>query len=60
MNKAVSLDWVIPAFLALLVVIITISKAGHELFESESKGLPKLIVVKESRVGDRPPTVVHP
>jgi|SRR6266498_3710719 len=56
LNKAFSLDWGIPAFLALLVVIITITKAGYELFESASKGLPKLIVVKESRVGDRPPS----
>jgi len=55
LNKTISLDWVIPAFLAFLVIILTIGKAGYELFQRSSKGLPRPIIVKESRSGDEHP-----
>ena len=55
-NKSLSLDWEIPAFLALLVIVLTLTKAGYELFEFGFQRLPKLLVVKESQIGDRPPT----
>lgn len=56
LNKTISLDWAIPAFLALLVIILTVGKAGYELFNSSSKGLPRPIIIKESRTVDAPPT----
>jgi hypothetical protein len=56
LKQSLSLDWIIPAFLALLVVILTVGKATYELFQLGFPGLPKLILVKESRIGDQPPT----
>jgi hypothetical protein len=56
LKTAISLDWVIPLVLFLLVIVLTIGKAAYELFEAASKGLPKLLVVEKRRMGDEEPT----
>lgn len=55
LNSAISLDWGIPLILSLLVVVLTIGKAAYDLFESTSKGLPKLIVVQQHKIGNEEP-----
>ena len=56
LKTAISLDWVIPLVLFLLVIALTIGKAAYELFESASKGLPKLLVVQRRKIEDEEPT----
>lgn len=56
LKAAISLDWAIPLALFLLVIVLTIGKAAYELFESASKGLPKLLVVQKRKIGDEEAT----
>lgn len=56
LNAAISLNWVIPLVLFLILIILTIGKAAYELFESASKGLPKLLVVQKRKIADEEPT----
>jgi len=52
LKASISLDWAIPVFLILLVVILTLAKAAYGLFESSFKGLPKILVVQQHNVGE--------
>lgn len=54
LNKSISLDWAIPLFVALLVLLLTICKSAFELFESSTTSLPKLLIVKELRTEEEP------
>lgn len=56
LNTTVSLDWGLPLVLILLVVVVTIGKAAYDLFETASKGLPKLIVVQQHKIGNEMPS----
>lgn len=56
LKTTISLDWALPVILFLLVIVLTISKTAYGLFESVSKGLPKLIVVQQRKIGDEEPT----
>src|SRR6266403_1208873 len=52
LNASITLDWAIPSFLFLVLVIVTFGKAAYQLFEAASKGLPRIIVVQERKIGD--------
>ena len=49
LNASITLDWAIPSFLFLVLVIVTFGKAAYQLFEAASKGLPRIIVVKKEK-----------
>lgn len=55
LNKMISLDWIIPIGLFCLVIIITIGKAAYDSYTSNSRGLPKLILVREYPVPNESP-----
>jgi hypothetical protein len=48
----------IGVVLFLVVVILTFAKAAYGLFKSATKGLPKLIVVQQQKIGNEEPSFV--
>ncbi len=56
LRTTISVDWALPAGLFLLVIMLTLAKTAYGLFESASKGLPRLIVVQARKIGDEKPT----
>ena len=56
LKATISLDWGIPIVAFLLVIVLTLGKTAYELFESASRGLPKLIVVQQRRIEDEEPS----